>query len=625
MALAAVESKARRKAWSKKNALAAEPQWSQYQSNVFDAVENGEGNLQIGAVAGSGKSTLIAAIVARLPIDAKIQILAFNKHIVDAMKPKLPTRVGVTTAHSMGNSLLAREFEGVPIVDNGKYRKIARPLIAAIDANPFVQELDPKARKNKLAIVRRNWMKFALNLVRGCHSTLCSPDVPDLRDLIKYYGIDTPIGGELITPLIKSILEIGDQMARDRQVIDFGDMLWLPYRWELQPVSKDWLLIDEVQDANRAQLHLYEKCGRNGRVIVVGDEDQAIQGFAFAAPQMWQEIADRFNAKKMPLSVCYRCPTSHLDLARYFVPAIEPASAAKEGDVSVIHPDMVGSLVELGDLILCRFTAPLISACFDLMKRGIPAKIRGRDTGVNLARLADVGEPNWPIFTDVIVEIMGAEIAKFRAEDDDRADSIKDDMDCIFSMHHHLSGDCSSLAEFIEKIESVFSDHASPVTLSTIHRSKGDEADRVFILMSNAIPYRRDGMMDWQLKQEDHLAYVALTRAKQSLVFVPIGRDAAETNSFMDDPHGGIDVFPVPFNPEIIDDAVNPASEVESTIAPYAVGDRFNYLYCGPHEITDVIASGGAWEYKADYKGDRNQRYWKCDSYSHSSIEIVNT
>jgi superfamily I DNA/RNA helicase len=304
MGLAAVESKSRRKSWSKKAALLAEPQWSRYQNDIFDWVENGEGNLRIGAVAGSGKSTVLAAIVARLPSDAKIAILAFNKHIVDSMKgyrsdgtPRLPTRVTVTTAHSMGNALLSRVFEGMATIDNGKYRKIARPIIAALNVDPFVHNVGDVAkrwqktagvpqyvtyivteadRRVEIALVRRNWMKFALDLVRGCQSTLCIPHESGLKELIDYYGIEVPIGGELVISTIAEILNLGDSVAKDDHIIDFGDMLWLPHQWELQAASKDWLLIDEVQDANRAQLSLYEKCGRNGRVIVVGDADLSL-------------------------------------------------------------------------------------------------------------------------------------------------------------------------------------------------------------------------------------------------------------------------------------------------------------------------------------------------------------
>jgi superfamily I DNA/RNA helicase len=603
----------RRKAWSKKTALAHEPQWSEYQQAIFDWVENGTGNLRVGACAGSGKSTVIAAIVTRLPNDAKVQILAFNKHIVDGMKgfhsdgiPKLPTRVGVTTAHSMGNALLARRFEGVATVDSGKYRRIAKPFVATLPVG--------SADKRVVALIRRQWMKFVLDLVRGCHSTLCNPNPEALRKLIDYYGIEVPFHGELLIPRIAEILDIGEEEARQKQIIDFGDMLWLPYKWELQPTAKDWLLIDETQDANRAQLHLYEKCGRYGRVIAVGDEDQAIQGFAFASPRMWGEIKTRFKAQSLPLSVCYRCPTSHLDLARYFVPTIEPSPTAKQGDITVLHPDMVAGVVESGDLVLCRFTAPLVSTCIMLIIRGIPAKVRGREIGETLARLADVGAGNWANFKQVISQVMGDEADKLREQDkDDRADAVADNLECLLAIYDHFGEECQALSKFLDKIESLFSDSASPVTLSTIHRSKGDEADNVFILACNVLPYRRDGMKVWQKKQEENLTYVALTRAKQSLVLVPTGRDDNETRQLTKLPFGGMAVEPVPFTPK-----PSPA-----TIKPYPVGTQFSHLGVSGYEVTQVIAAGESWEYKAKFT--RKVGHWRSDTYSHSLIQNCNT
>jgi superfamily I DNA/RNA helicase len=647
---------ARRKAWSKKTALAHEPQWSEYQQAIFDWVENGTGNLRVGACAGSGKSTMIAAIVARLPNDAKVQILAFNKHIVDGMKgfhsdgiPKLPTRVGVTTAHSMGNALLARCFEGVATVDSGKYRRIAKPLLAAViedllnltdwqetamrlfredmegwslgDNGIGQKEVDSLAeslRKGRGGTLRRLWMQFALALVRGCHSTLCDPNPEMLLKLIDYYGIEVPVRWEyspqMLIPRIAEILDIGEEEARQKQIIDFGDMLWLPYKWELQPTAKDWLLIDETQDANRAQLHLYEKCGRYGRVIAVGDEDQAIQGFAFASPRMWGEIKTRFKAQSLPLSVCYRCPTSHLDLARYFVPTIEPSPTAKQGDVTVLHPDMVAGVVESGDLVLCRFTAPLVSTCIMLIIRGIPAKVRGREIGETLARLADVGAGNWANFKQVISQVMGDEADKLREQDkDDRADAVADNLECLLAIYDHFGEECQTLSKFLDKIESLFSDSASPVTLSTIHRSKGDEADNVFILACNVLPYRRDGMKVWQKKQEENLTYVALTRAKQSLVLVPTGRDDNATRQLTKLPFGGMTVEPVPFTPK-----PSPA-----TIKPYPVGTQFSHLGISGYEVTQVIAAGESWEYKAKFT--RKVGHWRSDTYSHSLVQNCNT
>ena len=58
---------------------------------------------------------------------------------------------------------------------------------------------------------------------------------------------------------------------------------------------------------------------------------------------------------------------------------------------------------------------------------------------------------------------------------------------------------------------------------------------------------------------------------------------------------------------------------------PYKIGDRFNFLGCGPHVITAVIRSGTTFEYTAEYVGIEWDKYWKCESYSHSSIVINNS
>jgi ATP-dependent exoDNAse (exonuclease V) beta subunit len=49
-------------------------------------------------------------------------------------------------------------------------------------------------------------------------------------------------------------------------------------------------------------------------------------------------------------------------------------------------------------------------------------------------------------------------------------------------------------------------------------------SDRVFILHPDKLPLERAGQQDWEKQQEQHLHYVALTRAKQELWFVKAGK-----------------------------------------------------------------------------------------------------
>jgi superfamily I DNA/RNA helicase len=603
-----------RRSWSAKLALAAEPKWSHYQQAIFDWVESGTGNLRVGAVAGSGKSTVLSAIVARLPASDKAQILAFNKHIVESLKrgqyangcPKVPTRVTVSTAHSMGCALINRTFANSADVDGYKYNKLAKAAIVA----KFGQLPRPATRQAKA--LREDQIAFLVAIIRGVQSTLCTPSEARLKELVGYFNLDVPsAGSEAIIALVADCIDKGVAMARDEQVIDFGDMLYLSHVWGLQPVAKDWVLVDEVQDANNAQLSLYGKLAANGRAIFVGDADQAIQGFAFASPAMWGKIESKFNTTDLPLSVCYRCPVSHLNLARYFVPQIEAAPGAIQGEIAKVHPDAVIDRVESGDLILCRFTAPLLGLCIKLIIKGIPAKVRGKDLGKQLVAVADIGEECWPDYAGDFADAMATKITE--AEQDDKqeqVDRLTDHRDAILAIYRAFGKDCRSLSEFLIGIEELFSDESSPVTLSTIHRAKGDEADRVWILAANMMPYARDGMLDWQLKQEENLAYVALTRAKKAMFFVPTGERALTIEELMELPYAGFDVSPVSAKVEVLPD-----------VAPYLVGSMFSWFGNPGYEITAVELHEGRWRYKAKYVGA--EYHWRTDWHDHHLLENV--
>jgi superfamily I DNA/RNA helicase len=68
-----------------------------------------------------------------------------------------------------------------------------------------------------------------------------------------------------------------------------------------------------------------------GRIIAVGDRNQAIYGFRGAHSASMDEIKKRFNARTLPLSVSYRCPQAVVLKAREWVERIEWAEGAEDG------------------------------------------------------------------------------------------------------------------------------------------------------------------------------------------------------------------------------------------------------------------------------------------------------
>ena len=91
----------------------------------------------------------------------------------------------------------------------------------------------------------------------------------------------------------------------------------------------------------------------------------------------------------------------------------------------------------------------------------------------------------------------------------------------------HLRFKCNSVEQLIYEIQRIFKDSEGEVILSTIHKAKGKEARRVFILLYELLPFKWENQRDWEREQEINLKYVALTRSKKELYFVlePLDED----------------------------------------------------------------------------------------------------
>jgi len=74
------------------------------------------------------------------------------------------------------------------------------------------------------------------------------------------------------------------------------------------------------------------------------------------------------------------------------------------------------------------------------------------------------------------------------------------------------------VGKLIEEIEALFG-QGGGIKLSSVHRAKGLEAERVFLLDPHRMPSSR-AEKDWELEQENNLIYVAYTRARRALWFI---------------------------------------------------------------------------------------------------------
>lgn len=567
-----------------KKAILAKPT-SPLQQGFYDFVVDGEGHGLVEARAGAGKSTSIVGAIARLDYaNLKIAVAAFNVHSVEELKSKLPTSVTVATAHRFGMSALVRFFGGKPFKPNEKkYRDLAKRAIAHLQKQIRTQfdDLDNGTRRSRIAELDEDVHLFAFgefiddkdvkakakaiyraansyleSLVNYVMLSLSSTDVESVLKVDNHFCLERDFSPALldqILPYVDLIIEKGIKAATEQYDVDLVDLIFLPCKLELNFPPYDFVFIDECQDASAAMLGLYDRMAKHGRAIFVGDTNQAIQGFAGADAYSVDRIREKFKPTTLPLSVCYRCPSSHLGLARRLVPEIQnnpdrdsnpewlqknPGKTA-EGEVKTLHPGMITDEAKTGDLMICRFTAPLIEICLDLIQSGTPARVRGRDLGEMLTSLIRASIEAYPCrfpegFDQSLAAYCEPRIAKYNAtEQEELASRLLDRQTAILACYDSFGFECRTETEFCDRIAQLFCGDTDkpPVTLATIHRSKGDEADRVFLIGANALPFTLKAQHDWQVQQEENLLYVGLTRSKETLILVPTGKDDAIRNA----------------------------------------------------------------------------------------------
>jgi len=478
-------------------------EWSKYQSNIFNWVENNEGENLVGeACAGSGKTTVLVELFNRIPQDIDSLFLAFNKHIQTELNTRLPKNAICKTYHACGLNVISQN-EGRVRVDKNKVDKI---LDAGILSKEYYRYLYYPVKR----------------LVGLCKGNLLEPTRDTLEDLTSYHGIDLQDEKNRAFDAVAKVMEVS---KKERSSVDFDDMCWLPVALNMPAKTYDFIAVDEVQDTNRVQLELAMML-QNGhtRTVGIGDRYQSIYGFRGADVDAIPNLIERLNADQLPLSISYRAPNSVVELVNKLFPHIpfEAAPTAIDGSVETVEPFEFLSQVKQGDMILCRTNAPMIAPVFSLIRQGKKAIIVGRDIGKNLKNMIEkVGKKalNSYDLGQVLVALEDYcenEIWKLtQRKKEMQAELMRDKMLTIMA----ISDGCSTVNEVYRRIDEIFSDEIEGIAFSTVHKAKGLEAKNVYILHPELLPHPM-AKKDWEKQQEQNIKYVAFTRALVNLRFI---------------------------------------------------------------------------------------------------------
>jgi ATP-dependent DNA helicase UvrD/PcrA len=488
---------------------------SPLQQVILDWLTTSNGNAIIEARAGTGKTSTLVMLANEIPTSASATFLAFNKSIASELSAKLPSHVSASTFHALAFRAVGRALSSR---NNG--------CRVNVDANKCGNIFD--ALYGRDAIGARSAVLKLVSLMKA--SALLPGDAPDaiLDDIIGHFDIewdDDTIRQQDVCAMARETLAASND---DTLTVDFDDMLYFVVVYGVRLDTFDYVMVDEAQDTNKVQRVILRRLLRpDSRLIAVGDPAQAIYGFRGASHDSMDLIREEFSCTVLPLNVSYRCPSSVITLAQRYVPDIEARPNAPEG--TVLYPDTWKlAQFEPTDLLVCRNTAPLVQVAYRLLAARIPAKIMGREIGKGLTSLITKVAGKRTTLDELpakLLDYQEREVSRAMArKQEGKAQAVADKCEAILALIDSMTpvDRNRGVAGLVAIIDNMFSDNGGTMTtLATVHKAKGLEAPRVFILDPQRMPSKY-ARQPWQVQQEQNLIYVAITRALDTLVYLNV-------------------------------------------------------------------------------------------------------
>ncbi|HKW17527.1 MAG TPA: ATP-dependent DNA helicase [Terriglobales bacterium] len=309
------------------------------------AIEHVSGPMLVLAGAGTGKTTVLIQRIAELIREGharadEILALTYTNNAAAEMLERVQRELRgesakglqVCTFHAYCNNLLIRSKRSFSVLDDKQLWVFLRRNVRELHLNYFVR-----------AANTAKFLDDLLDFVRRCHDELVGPE--QYREYVQQIE-----RGQLPLPRVSkskdaeelseeealdrcreiaNVFETVERMLRERNLGTFGHMILRTYQLlaedqlilEREVAKAKFILVDEFQDANFAQIKVLEQLAGPGRnVFVVGDPDQGIYRFRGASSGAFELFQKYFPGSKLAsLSRNRRSTTSILRCAHALI------------------------------------------------------------------------------------------------------------------------------------------------------------------------------------------------------------------------------------------------------------------------------------------------------------------
>ncbi len=325
--------------------------------------------IRVIAPAGSGKTqTMINRVLfkanAAEPAD-RFLILTFDRSAAASLTSKLddlkreyasiwgsPT---IQTLNAFGYGLLRSSFrtEYRELADAAQQRRFVR------EAKEALQEVNPEVAAALPPYVKD---RFFLDVYSLLKNQTIDPRT-DCGDLITTFLLSwrnstvlftRPDDEEAVRRTLMAVIwmfQAQDILMEQAKVMDFDDQKLRAYQCleEHEGVLREVrgrfveVIVDEFQDINKLDFDLIEMIAKRARLVVTGDDDQAIYGFRGCTPDYIMSLDEHLKRplESIELSTNYRCPPNIVDhadrLIRHNTDRIAKSPIAARTDPSSIQ------------------------------------------------------------------------------------------------------------------------------------------------------------------------------------------------------------------------------------------------------------------------------------------------